>query len=129
MLAFTVQMLDFVMRFVRIRETKNVNRNTQNLTNKLAEDVVKSAKENTEKVRNWRFQPEIESLAAPGAIAGTVAVRCDVAAPVTTGAKLLRNGHENVTLTGRLCHKTPMHFLIGGGGRGEVSEGEHREGA
>ena len=41
-----------------------------------------------------------ESLAALGAIVGTAAVRCDVAAPVTTGAKLLRNGLENVTFTG-----------------------------
>ena len=42
-----------------------------------------------------------ESLAAPGAIAGMAAVRCDVAAPVITGAELLRNGLENVTITGR----------------------------
>ena len=39
---------------------------------------------------------EREILAAPGA------VRCDVAAPAITGAKLLRNGLENVTFTGRL---------------------------
>ena len=45
--------------------------------------------------------PERESLAALGAIAGTAAVCCDVAAPVTTGDKLLRNVLENVTLTGR----------------------------
>jgi len=44
---------------------------------------------------------ERESLAAPGAFAGTAAVRCDVAAPAITGAKLLRNGLENVTFTGR----------------------------
>ena len=44
---------------------------------------------------------ERESLAAPGAIAGTAAVRCDVAAPAITEAKLLRNGPENVTFTGR----------------------------
>ena len=31
-----------------------------------------------------------ESLAAPGAFAGTAAVRCDVAAPAITGAKLLK---------------------------------------
>ena len=42
-----------------------------------------------------------ESLAAPGAFAGTTAVRCDVAAPAITGAKLLRTGLENVTITGR----------------------------
>jgi len=41
------------------------------------------------------------SLAGPGAFAGTAAVRCDVAAPAITGAKLLRNGLENVTFTGR----------------------------
>ena len=33
---------------------------------------------------------ERESLAAPGAIAGTAAVRCDVAAPAITGATLLK---------------------------------------
>ena len=44
---------------------------------------------------------ERESLAAPGAFAGTAAVRFDVAAPAITGAKLLRNGLENVTFTGR----------------------------
>ena len=33
---------------------------------------------------------ETERLAAPGAIAGTAAVRCDVAAPAPTGAKLLK---------------------------------------
>ena len=44
---------------------------------------------------------EGESLAAPGAFAGTAAVRCDVAAPATTGAKLLRNDLDNVTFTGR----------------------------
>ena len=43
--------------------------------------------------------PERASQAAPGAIAGTAAVHCDVAAPAITGAKLLRNGLENVTLT------------------------------
>ena len=32
-----------------------------------------------------------ESLAAPGAFAGTAAVSCDVAAPAITGAKLLSN--------------------------------------
>ena len=42
-----------------------------------------------------------ESLAAPGAFAGTAAVRCDVAASAITGAKLLRNGLENVIFTGR----------------------------
>jgi hypothetical protein len=47
------------------------------------------------------FGIEKESLAAPVAIAGTAAVRCDVAAPTITGAKLRRNGLENVTLTGR----------------------------
>ena len=35
---------------------------------------------------------ETESLAAPGAFAGTAAVRCNVAAPAIPGAKLLRNG-------------------------------------
>ena len=44
---------------------------------------------------------ERESLAAPGAFAGTAAVRCDVSAPAITGAKLLRNGLESVTFTGR----------------------------
>ena len=44
---------------------------------------------------------ERESLAAPGAIAGTAAVRCDVAAPAITEAKLLKNGPGNVTFTGR----------------------------
>jgi len=44
---------------------------------------------------------ERESLAAPGAFAGTAAVRCDVAAPTITRAKLLRHGVENVTFTGR----------------------------
>ena len=43
---------------------------------------------------------ERESLAAPGAFAGTAAVRCDVAAPTITGAKLLRNGLEHVSFTG-----------------------------
>ena len=42
-----------------------------------------------------------ESLAALGAIAGTAAIQCDVAAPATTRAKLLRNGLENVTFAGR----------------------------
>jgi len=42
-------------------------------------------------LEGWTFL-ERESLAAPGAFAGTAAVRCDVAAPVITGAKLLRNG-------------------------------------
>ena len=42
-----------------------------------------------------------ESLAAPGAFAGTAAARCDVPAPAITGAKLLINGLENVTFTGR----------------------------
>ena len=45
---------------------------------------------------------ERESLAAPGAIAGTTAVRCDVAAPAITGAKLPRNSLENVNFTGQL---------------------------
>jgi len=44
---------------------------------------------------------EREILTASGAFAGTAAVRCDVAAPAITGAKLLRNGLENVTFTGR----------------------------
>jgi len=35
---------------------------------------------------------ERESLAAPGAVAGTADVSSDVAAPAITGAKLLRNG-------------------------------------
>ena len=42
-----------------------------------------------------------ETLAAPGAIAGTAAVRCDVAAPAITGAKLLRKILEHVTFTRR----------------------------
>ena len=42
-----------------------------------------------------------ESLAAPGAFAEMAAVRCDVAAPAITGAKLLTTGLENVTITGR----------------------------
>ena len=46
------------------------------------------------------FTREIE-LAAPGAFAGTAAVRCDVAAPAVTGAKIPRNGFENVSFTGR----------------------------
>jgi hypothetical protein len=52
-------------------------------------------------VQRVHLRLERESLAAPGAIAGTAAVRCDVAAPVTTDAKLLRNGLENVTITWR----------------------------
>ena len=48
----------------------------------------------------YTFQKR-EILAAPGAIAGTAAVRCDVAAPAITGAKLLRNDLEHVTFTGR----------------------------
>ena len=42
-----------------------------------------------------------ESLAAPGAFAGTAAVRCDVAAPAITGATLLTIGLENVTFDRR----------------------------
>ena len=48
-----------------------------------------------------RAPDERESLAVPDAIAGTAAVRCDVAAPAITGAKLLRNGLAHVTFTGR----------------------------
>ena len=44
---------------------------------------------------------DTESQAAPGAFAGTAAVRCDVAAPAITGANLLRNGLDNVTCTRR----------------------------
>ena len=44
---------------------------------------------------------EIVSPSEPGAIAGTAAVRCDVAVPAITGAKLPRNGLENVTFNGR----------------------------
>ena len=44
---------------------------------------------------------ERESLAALGAFAGTADVRCDVAAPAVTGAKLLRNGLEYVAFPGR----------------------------
>jgi hypothetical protein len=44
---------------------------------------------------------ERESLAAPGAIAGTAAVRCYAAAPAITGATLLRGSLKNVTFTGR----------------------------
>jgi len=43
---------------------------------------------------------ERESLAAPGAFAGAEAVRCDMATPAITGAKLLRSGFENVTFNG-----------------------------
>ena len=42
-----------------------------------------------------------ERLAAPGALAVTAAVRCGMAAPANTEAKLLRNSLENVTFTGR----------------------------
>ena len=42
-----------------------------------------------------------ESLAAPGAFAGTVAVRYDVAADAIARANLLGNDLENVTFTGR----------------------------
>jgi hypothetical protein len=42
-----------------------------------------------------------EILAAPSAFAGTAVVRCDVAAPAITWAKLLGNGLENVTFTWR----------------------------
>ena len=49
---------------------------------------------------------EREGLAAPGAFAGTAAVRCDVAAPAISGAKLLINGLENVTFTGRQLETT-----------------------
>ena len=48
--------------------------------------------------------PERESLAEPGAFAGTAAVRCDVPVPATPGAKLLINGLGNVTFTGRQPH-------------------------
>jgi len=48
-----------------------------------------------------RAPDERESLAVPDAIAGTAAVRCDVAVPAIAGAKLRRNGLANVTLTGR----------------------------
>jgi hypothetical protein len=41
-----------------------------------------------------------ESLAAPCAFARTAAVRCEVATPAITGAKLPRNGLENITFTG-----------------------------
>ena len=51
-------------------------------------------------LRNIAPDP-LESLAAPGAFAGTAAVRCDVAAPSITEAKLLRNGLGIVTFTGR----------------------------
>ena len=44
---------------------------------------------------------KVEIRAAPGAFAGTAAVRCDVAAPAISGAKLLGNASENVTFTGR----------------------------
>jgi len=40
-------------------------------------------------------------VAAPGNFAGTAAVRCDLAAPAITGAKLLINGLDDVTFTGR----------------------------
>ena len=43
----------------------------------------------------------LESLAAPGVIARTAAVSCDVAAPAITVATLLRNGFENVTCAAR----------------------------
>ena len=44
---------------------------------------------------------ERESLAAPGACAGTAAVRYDVAAEAIAWANLLGNDVENVTFTGR----------------------------
>ena len=44
---------------------------------------------------------ERESLAAPGAFAGTAAVRYDVAAEAIAWANLLGNDLENVTFTGR----------------------------
>ena len=44
---------------------------------------------------------ERESLPAPNAFAGTASVRCDVAAPAILGAKLVKNGLENLTVTGR----------------------------
>ena len=44
---------------------------------------------------------ERESLAAPGAFAGTAAVRYDVAAEAIGWANLLGNDLENVTFTGR----------------------------
>ena len=44
---------------------------------------------------------ERESLAAPGAFAGTAAVRYDVAAEAIAWASLLGNNLENVTFTGR----------------------------
>jgi len=40
----------------------------------------------------YKAGPKRESLAAPGAFAGTEAVRCDVAAHAITWAKLLRIG-------------------------------------
>ena len=42
-----------------------------------------------------------ECLAALGVCAGTSAVRCNMAAPAITGAQLLRNCLENVTVAGR----------------------------
>ena len=52
-------------------------------------------------IRGRLVSVERESLASPGACTRTAAVRCDVAAPAMTGAKLLRNGLKNVTFTGR----------------------------
>ena len=46
-----------------------------------------------------------------GTFAGTAAVRCDVAAPAITGAKLLRNGLENVTFTGRQLETASLQVM------------------
>ena len=43
---------------------------------------------------------ELNNLIQYSAFAGTAAVRCDVAAPAITRAKLQRNVVENVTFTG-----------------------------
>ena len=53
-----------------------------------------------ERLRSLKDVLTRESLALPSAFAGTAAVRCDVAAPAITGAKLLSNSLENATFTG-----------------------------
>ena len=50
----------------------------------------------------------------PDAITGRAAVRCDVAAPAITGAKLLRNGPENVIFTGRQLETASYKVLVSG---------------
>jgi len=47
------------------------------------------------------IRPERESLAAPGAFAGTASVRYDVAVEAIAWANFLGNDLENVTFIGR----------------------------